>query len=152
LLADAAVFYASIPADMPREQVLLRAQAFLAGESSILTLSLLEGTDGQPVGLGLRADFWSNIVAPEAVKAQWRNDTTLLVAQVLVATGINVPTSWSSPAAAPLVAHLLDALPAQQPTAPWTASLRTLEQAFTPKDNFHWPPKATPQSAAPTNR
>jgi hypothetical protein len=143
LLADAEAFYDSIPTDMPREQVLLRAQAFLAAESSILTLALKEGDDGQPVGLGLRPEFWNNIVAPEAVKVQWRNDTMLLVSQVLVATGIEVPDSWSAASAAPLRTSLgeaFDTIASQQLIAPWTATLRTHQRAFPSKQLFNWPP------------
>ena len=140
---DAAAFYASIPTDMPREHVLARAQSFLAAESSILTLALKEGTDGQPVGLELRVEFWNNIVAPEALKMQWRNETMLLVSQVLVATGIKVPGSWSAASAAPLRASLgnaFDTAISQHSTPPWTAQLRTLQHAFPSKQHFNWPP------------
>jgi len=143
LLADAAEFYVSIPTDMPREQVLLRTQAFLAAESSILTLALKEDDDGRPVGLELREAFWNNIVAPESVKMQWRNDTMLLVKQVLVATGIEVPGSWSSASAAPLRANLGDAFTSvvgQRLSPPWTARLRVLQPGFPPKQLFSWPP------------
>jgi hypothetical protein len=143
LLVDAAEFYTSIPTDMPRERVLLRVQSFLAAESSILTLALKEGEDGQPVGLELRAGFWNNIVAPEAIKVQWRNETMLLVSQVLVATGIEVPSSWSATSAAPLRASLGDAFDmaiSQHSMPPWTAQLRTLQHAFPSKQHFNWPP------------
>ncbi|MCH2134977.1 MAG: hypothetical protein MK101_00170 [Phycisphaerales bacterium] len=141
LIADAAVFYESITPEMSAEEIRHRIEAFLAAESSLLTLSLVEDEQGRPVGLALREQFWGRIVAPEAVKMQWRSQTQLLVKQVLVAAGIELPLDWNSAAAAPLKAWLGEAFPqiaSPSTVAPFTARLKALRSSFATKEDFGW--------------
>ena len=88
LVFDARAFYESIPADMPDGQLANRVAVFLAAESRLLTLQLEEDGDGRPIGLVLRPLFWDHVVAPQSRIELLKGESRLLVAQVLVALGV----------------------------------------------------------------
>jgi hypothetical protein len=131
LVFDAKAFYESIPADMPEARLANRIAVFLAAESRFLTLQLVEDAEGRPVGLVLRPSFWDRVVAPQPRIEALKRQSRLLVAQVLVALGVQRPANEAQgkPLASVIEGRVTMQLLDESPL-PLTTQLRSLHVPF----------------------
>ncbi len=156
LISDAASWYNRLDPSIDQARLTAEIEVFLAAAGSLKAYRVVADATGRPVDLTWDEGYWeaaADAMSPEAM-GRWKSFSVQVLSEVLVATGIRLPPSWTDVVASPVVEAIgeesglgrvaaiqslnrLLNLPAE---APVTARLRPLMPKFPEPAAFATPP------------